>query len=256
MGGALARAIHRNEDFVLYGAVERQDHPDIAKDIGSLLGLGVIDVKLENDIRNVILATDVIIDFTWPDATLFNLEVAVDKQKAIVIGTTGFDDKQRQKLQELAPQTRTLLAPNMSLGVNIMFHLAKLAAGLLGEEYDAEIVEAHHRRKIDSPSGTALELGRRVAEAWESDLDQVRTDGRKGSLGERPYGTIGFHAVRGGDIVGEHQLIFAGPGERLEIVHRAESRDNFVRGALRAAYFLCNQTDNGLYSMADVLKLP
>jgi 4-hydroxy-tetrahydrodipicolinate reductase len=257
MGSAIVRAIAASEgEFALYGATERHDHPQLGKDVGTLLGLGPLDVPLENDLRNCLVAADAIVDFTSPDASLWHAEIAAEKGKALVVGTTGFSPAQKEKLARAAEQTRILLSPNMSLGVNVMFHLAQVAARLVGEEYDAEIVEMHHRRKVDSPSGTAMELGRRVAAAWELDLENARVDGRKGAVGERPAGQIGFHAVRGGDVIGEHHLILAGPGERLEIVHRAESRENFVRGALRAAYFLARQTENGLYSMADVLRLP
>jgi 4-hydroxy-tetrahydrodipicolinate reductase len=257
MGAAIVRAIAASEgEFALYGATERHDHPQLAKDVGVLLGLGPLDVPLENDLRNCIVASDVIIDFTAPDASLWHLDVAAEKEKAIVIGTTGFTPAQKEKIAEIAGRARVLFSPNMSLGVNVLFHLAQVAARLVGPEYDAEIVETHHRRKVDSPSGTALELGRRVAAAWELDLENARVDGRKGAVGERPAGQIGFHAVRGGDVVGEHQLILAGPGERLELVHRAESRENFVRGALRAAYFLAGRAEPGLYTMADVLSLP
>ena len=256
MGSAIAKAVAASEDLALYGATERHDHPDIGRDAGVLLGLGNLDVSLDSDLRNCILAGDVVIDFTWPEASLAHLKMAADKDKAIVIGTTGFSPEQKDRIAELAKDTRALIAPNMSLGVNILFHLAQQAATLLGNEYDAEIVEMHHRNKIDSPSGTALELGRRVAAAWETDLEDVREDGRKGAVGVRPYGQIGMHAVRGGDVVGEHRLIFAGPGERLEIGHKAESRENFVRGALRAAIYLAAQEKNGLYTMADVLRLP
>ena len=190
------------------------------------------------------------------------MDVLEERERAVIrahygLGTTAQTLTQIGASHELtAEATRVLLSPNMSLGVNVLFHLAQVAAKMVGDEYDAEIVEMHHRRKVDSPSGTALELGRRVAAAWETDLENARVDGRKGAVGERPAGEIGFHAVRGGDVVGEHRLILAGPGERLEIVHRAESRENFVRGALRAAYFLARQTENGLYTMADVLRLP
>ena len=256
MGGALARAVAHSEEFALLGATERHDHPDVGRDVGQVLGLGSLDVPLESDLRNCIVASDVVLDFTRPEGALFHLKVAVDKRKAIVIGTTGFTAEEKETLLDLAPRTRTLIAPNMSLGVNVLFHLAQLTARLLGDEYDVEIVEMHHRDKVDAPSGTALELGRRVAAVREAELDAIRTDGRAGRVGEREGGTIGFHAVRGGDVVGEHSLIFAGPGERLEIVHRISSRDNFVRGALRAAYFLCRQEEDGVYSMADVLDLP
>jgi 4-hydroxy-tetrahydrodipicolinate reductase len=255
-GSAIARQVLASDEFALFGATERHDHPDIAKDVGALLGVGNLDLFLENELVNCILATDVIIDFTWPDASMEHLKVAVEKQKAIVIGTTGFSAEQKGQIAELAPQTRALLAPNMALGVNVLFYLAGVAAKLLDTEFDCEIVEMHHRRKLDAPSGTALEIGRRVAAAWDADLDEVRVDGRRGQVGERPIGQIGFHAVRGGDVVGEHELIFAGPGERLSISHRAENRENFVRGALRAAMFLSRQTEPGLYTMADVLRLP
>jgi len=255
MGSALVRAVDASEDFELYGATEKHDHPDLAKDVGRLLLGKNLGIHLENDLRNVIVASDVIIDFTWPDASLSHLEAAVDKGKAIVIGSTGFDPEQMDRMTDLAPRTRALIAPNMGAGVNLLFALAGAAARVLGNEYDAEIVEAHHRNKIDAPSGTARELARRIAAEWDADAGEVSDYGRKGQTGEREYGRIGVHSVRGGDVVGEHTVVFAGPGERLELTHRASSRELFVRGALRAAHFLSKCTENGLYTMEDVLKL-
>ena len=254
MGRALMQYAHDNDGVEIFGATERREHPNIGQDIGRLLFGEPLDLSLEYDLRNTLLGVNAIIDFTTPDATLVNLGAAVENQIPIIIGTTGFDDKQLEQLRELGEQTRTVFSPNMSVGVNLLWKLAAMAADALGEEYDAEIVETHHRKKADSPSGTALRLAESVAGAWEREAVDIVDHGRVGVIGDRPYGRIGMHAVRGGDIVGEHTLSFFGPGEEFFIGHRATSRENFVKGAFRAAMFLQN-AQNGIYSMLDVLKL-
>ena len=254
MGRELVRYVKENDGFTLFGATERHDHPDMGKDIGRLLFGEPMELGLENDLRNTMVGANVIVDFTSPDSTLIHLDVAVQNQIPIVIGTTGFNKDQLKKLEELAPLTRTVFSPNMSMGVNLLWKLAAKAAEVLGEEFDAEIVEAHHRNKEDSPSGTAIRLAQSVAGAWEKDAFEIMDHGRQGQVGARDYGRIGMHAVRGGDVIGEHKLSFFGQGEEFFIGHRATSRTNFVKGAFRAAMFL-QSAEKGLYSMMDVLKL-
>jgi 4-hydroxy-tetrahydrodipicolinate reductase len=255
MGQALIRYICSHDGYELHGAVERHDHPDLARDIGALLLGRPLEVKLENDVRNVILGAQVVVDFTLPDAALRHAEWVAPHGIPLVVGTTGLSAKQRAKLEKLAKHAAIVLAPNMSVGVNLLFHLARHAAEVLDEEYDVEIVETHHRNKVDAPSGTALRLAEIVARQWDREEPGEYFDhGRQGSVGVREYGRIGLHAVRGGDVVGEHELHFFGPGEALTLSHRATSRDNFVKGALRAARWLQGRAP-GLYDMQDVLGL-
>jgi 4-hydroxy-tetrahydrodipicolinate reductase len=254
MGRAILQYVHAQDGLEIIGATERHDHPDISKDVGKLLFGEPNGVSLENDIRNSILGVEAIVDFTAPEATMFNLEVAADRNIPIVIGTTGFTVEQLAQMREFSEKTRVVFAPNMSVGINVLWKMAAQVAKILGEEYDAEIVEAHHRHKADAPSGTALRLAEKVAEAWDKDAAEITDHGREGMSGEREYGRIGMHAVRGGDIVGEHTLRFLGEGETFELYHRATSRENFVKGAIRAALFL-QKAEPGLYDMADVLGL-
>ncbi len=254
MGGTVVRTIHETSGIEVAGAVERPGHPLLNRDVGEVLGLGEIGVSLGGDIERVIEAGEVVIDFTNPEVSLRSLEVASVIGVAMVIGSTGFSPTQLERVSHLAEKTRCVLSPNMSVGVNLMFKLVGEIARILGEEYDVEILEAHHRFKKDSPSGTAMKLGEVVAEALNRDFPQVGVFGRKGVIGERKPQEIGMQAVRAGDIVGDHTVIFGGLGERLEVTHRAHSRDNFARGAVRAAKWAITQP-NGLYDMGDVLGL-
>ena len=206
-------------------------------------------VKITAD-ASAAASCDVLIDFTRPEGTLANLKHA----RAMVIGTTGFSAAQKKAIAEAAQRTPIVMAANFAVGVNAAYKLAETAARILGDGYDVEILEAHHRHKVDAPSGTALELGRVVAKALGRDLPQVARHGREGETGERPAKQIGFHAIRGGDIVGEHTVIFAGLGERVEVTVRSQSRMTYAAGALRAAKFLKNKAP-GLYGMTDVLGL-
>jgi 4-hydroxy-tetrahydrodipicolinate reductase len=192
----------------------------------------------------------VLIDFTRPEGTLANLKHC----KACVIGTTGFSESQQRSIQEAATRIPIVMSPNFAVGVNVVFRLAEIAARALGEAYDVEIIEAHHRHKVDAPSGTALKLGEIIAFSLKRDLQKVAQHGRHGETGERPAGQIGFHAIRGGDIVGEHTVLFAGAGERVEVTVRSQSRMTYALGALRAAKFLGSRPP-GLYDMGDVLGL-
>jgi 4-hydroxy-tetrahydrodipicolinate reductase len=249
MGGAVVRAIQQSGDFRLVAAVDRPGSARIGKDAGEISGIPVTD-KLDF----VPKPHMVIIDFTNPEATLNILSAATRKRIPAVIATTGFSPKQLAEIKRLARRTPTLLSANTSLGVNVLVSLVAKTAQMLGEDYDVEIIEAHHRFKKDAPSGTAIALGRSVANALKRDLDKVAINGRKGIVGERGKKEIALLSVRAGDIVGEHTVIFGGIGERIELIHRAHSRDTFARGALRAAQWLARRKP-GLYSMQDVLGL-
>jgi 4-hydroxy-tetrahydrodipicolinate reductase len=252
MGGRVIHIIKETPSVKLFRAIERSDHPSVGKDIGEVIGLGKMGVILESSLKKG--GGDVIINFSSPQASLESLEFAKRAGLAIVIGTTGLSPEQMNKVKELSKSVRCVLAPNMSVGMNLMFRIVQDVARVLGPEYDIEILEAHHRLKKDSPSGTAVKLGELIAGAIGRNLNQVGVYGRKGMIGERTKEEIGMQVVRAGDIVGEHTVLFGGIGERLEIIHRAHSRDNFARGAIKAALWIVNQP-NGLYDMQDVLGL-
>lgn len=252
MGSRIIHIIRETPSVSLYRAVERPDHPSIGRDIGEVIGSGKIGIPLEGELRRD--GGDVIINFTNPKTSIESLEFAKDTGSAIVIGTTGFNQEQIDRIKELSRNVRCVLSPNMSVGVNVMFKIVQEVAQVLGSEYDIEILEAHHHLKKDSPSGTALKLGELTANAIGRDFHRVGVYGRKGLVGERTKEEIGIQVIRAGDIVGEHTVLFGGIGERLEITHRAHSRDNFARGAVRAALWVVNQP-NGLYDMQDVLGL-
>lgn len=251
MGGRMIHLINETPSMELYQAVERKDHPSIGRDIGEISGLGKLGIPLEGDLKR---GGHVILDFTNPRTSLESLRIAEENGLAIVIGTTGLNAEQMERVKELCKNVRCVLSPNMSVGMNVMFRIVQEVARVLGPEYDVEILEAHHRMKKDSPSGTALRLGELIARASGRDFGRVGVYGRKGMVGERTREEIGMQVVRAGDIVGEHTVLFGGMGERLEIIHRAHSRDNFARGAIRAALWVVNQP-NGLYDMQDVLGL-
>jgi len=252
MGGRTIHIIQESPSIKLFRAIERPDHPSIGKDIGEIIGLGKLGVPLEATLQKE--GGDVIINFSNPQASLESLEFAHKTGLAIIIGTTGLSSEQMNRVKELSRGTRCVMAPNMSVGMNVMFRIVQEIARVLGPEYDIEILEAHHRLKKDSPSGTAVKLGELIAKAVGRDFGQVGVYGRKGMVGERTKDEIGMQVIRAGDIVGDHTVLFGGIGERLEITHRAHSRDNFARGAVRAALWVVNQP-NGLYDMQDVLGL-
>lgn len=251
MGARLVHIIQETAGIKLFRAIERPDHPSIGKDIGEIVGLGNLGIPLEGRLRE---GGDVIINFSSPQASLESLEFANQAGLAIVIGTTGLSPEQMERVRELSKGTRCVMAPNMSVGMNVMFRIVQEIARVLGPDYDIEILEAHHRLKKDSPSGTAVRLGELIASALDRDFGKVGVYGRKGMVGERKREEIGMQVIRAGDIVGEHTVLFGGIGERLEITHRAHSRDNFARGAVRAALWVVGQP-NGLYDMQDVLGL-
>jgi len=252
MGGAVIRAVQQSADVKLVAAIDRPGSPRIGKDAGELSGAGSAGILVGGQIVTALKPKSVIIDFTSPEASLGYLKEAAKHRIPIVIATTGFDAKQLNAIKRLARRTPTLLSANTSLGVNVLVSLLGKAAKMLGDAYDVEIVEAHHRFKKDAPSGTALALGRAVAKALDRDLDKVGINGRKGMIGARGSKEIALLSVRAGDIVGEHTVIFGGIGERLEFIHRAHSRDTFAHGAIRAAQWLAGKKP-GLYGMPDML---
>ncbi|HEX5612838.1 MAG TPA: 4-hydroxy-tetrahydrodipicolinate reductase [Burkholderiales bacterium] len=246
MGRTLIDAVAADASLTLAAAFDVAGSPAI----GTVLG----GVTIGSDVRRALAAADVMIDFTRPEGTLAHTEACLAAGKSMVIGTTGFTSEQTARIAQAARKIPIVMSPNFAVGVNVVFRLAEIAALALGDAYDVEIVEAHHRQKIDAPSGTALALGRVIAKALDRELDQVAMHGRSGDVGARPAKQIGFHAVRGGDIVGEHMVIFAGTGERVEVAVRSQSRMTYAGGALRAAKFLAGKA-NGLYDMREVLAL-
>ena len=254
MGRSLINACDQSESCQLSAAIEHEGNPLIGGDAGDIVGIGALDVKLVDKLSEVADQFDVLIDFSSPDATLDNLAFCIANGKSIVIGTTGFSDEQKQHISDAAKRISVVFAPNMSVGVNLCFKLLDMAARVLGDDVDIEVIEAHHRHKVDAPSGTALRMGEVVADALGRNLDECAVYGREGISGERDRKTIGFETIRAGDIVGDHTVMFAGEGERVEITHKASSRMTFANGAVRAAIWLKGQ-QAGLYDMQDVLGL-
>jgi 4-hydroxy-tetrahydrodipicolinate reductase len=254
MGRALIAACDMNEQTRLSAAIERPGHTLVGSDAGDLAGLGPLNVTVSDDLEAAVTGFDTLIDFTSPQSTLQNLETCVKHGKNIVIGTTGFDDAGKQKITEAAESIGVVFAPNMSVGVNLCLKLLDTAARILGDEVDIEVIEAHHRHKVDAPSGTAIRMGEVVATALGRDLSDCAVYGREGITGARDRKTIGFETIRAGDIVGDHTVLFAAEGERIEITHKASSRMTFANGAVRAASWV-QQQPAGLYDMQDVLGL-
>ncbi len=252
MGKTLVQAIAEVKDLHLGAALERQDSTLLGADAGELAGVGPAGVAVTASLAEASEAFDVLIDFSVPPATLAALEVCREHGRGMVIGTTGFDAEGLGRIRSAAESIPIMMAPNMSVGVNLCFKLMEMAAGVLGDDVDIEVIEAHHRDKIDAPSGTAVRMGEIIAATLGRDLDAVAVYGRQGITGARERRTIGFETIRAGDIVGEHTVLFAGNGERIEITHRAQSRMNFAQGALRAVRFLSGES-SGLYDMQDVL---
>jgi 4-hydroxy-tetrahydrodipicolinate reductase len=253
MGRMLVEAVLDAADTELAGALEVAGSPAIGRDAGEFAGRHT-GVKVTGSVDEGLARARFLIDFTRPEGTLAHLQACRRLGVGMVIGTTGFDEAGRQAIRDAARSIPILFAPNMSVGVNATFKLLEVAAKILSEGYDIEIVEAHHRHKVDAPSGTALRMGEVIAGALGRDLSKVAVYGREGLTGERDPSTIGFATVRGGDIVGDHTVMFAGIGERIEITHRSSSRATYAQGALRACRFLADR-DSGLYDMQDVLGL-
>ena len=246
MGQALVEALRGDRELQLAAALEAAGNPALGAKIGA--------VSVTSDVRAALAASDVLIDFTRPEGTLEHLRACRAARKAMVIGTTGFSAAQNSEIEDAAGALPIVMAANFAVGVNALFSLAESAARILGDGYDVEIIEAHHRHKVDAPSGTALQLGKAVASVLGRDLGKDAVHGRRGEPGARPAREIGFHAVRGGDIVGEHTVLFAGIGERVELTVRSQSRATYAAGALRAARWLRGRKP-GLYDMQDVLGL-
>lgn len=254
MGRSLIRAAHQADGLEVTVALEHPDSSLLGSDAGELAGIGRLGVAVGADIHAALDDFDVLIDFTRPEPTLANLDACRTVGRRMVIGTTGFSDEQKAQIASAANDIAVVFAPNMSVGVNLCLKLLDVAARVLGDEVDIEIIEAHHRHKVDAPSGTALRMGEVVADALGRNLKDCAVYGRVGDTGERARKTIGFETIRAGDIVGEHTVLFAGDGERVEITHKASSRMTFANGAVRAAGWLMAH-DAGLFDMQDVLGL-
>ena len=254
MGRNLIDACQQTDGLQLGAATERAGHDLTGSDAGLIAGVGELGVAIGDDLESVIDQFDVLIDFTAPAASLQHLEICRRHGKRMVIGTTGFSDEQKQQIKAASKEIAVVFAPNMSVGVNLCLKLLDIAARVLGDEVDIEIIEAHHRHKVDAPSGTALRMGEVIADALGRDLKTCAVYGREGIIGARERKTIGFETIRAGDIVGEHTVMFAAEGERVEVTHKASSRMTFASGAARAAGWLMSQP-NELYDMQDVLGL-
>ncbi len=254
MGRAIYRLLDGEDNIEIVGATEIDIHPEIGKDVGLVVGSGEIGVSINSDIQSTSTEADVIVDFTTPNSTLSNAKFASSNGIAMVIGTTGFDEDQKKDLEALASSFPCVFSPNMSIGVNVMFEATKKLAEILGDDYDLEIIEAHHKHKVDAPSGTALRLGEAAAEGLGRDFNSVARFERHGVIGERKEKEIGMQTIRAGDIVGEHTIMFCGAGERIELTHRAMSRDNFAKGVVRAVKWIPGKS-SGIYTMKEVLGL-
>jgi 4-hydroxy-tetrahydrodipicolinate reductase len=254
MGSKVAQLIHQNKDIELVEIIESPSHPEIGKDWGIAVGLGETGIIIKDNLEEIIQSTDQVVEFTNPKVSLQHLEIVSKYKKAMITGTTGFLPEETDKIKNLASDIPFLLSPNMSLGVNLLFKLAAEVAATLNDDYDIEIIEAHHRFKKDAPSGTAKKLAQEIAKAKGVNLDEVVIYGREGIIGERKKGEIGIHSIRSGDITGEHTVMFTALGERLELTHKAHSRDTFAYGTIQAIKFMDGKP-TGFYEMKDVLNI-
>lgn len=254
MGRTLIQAVTAADGMTLAAATEAPDSTLVGADAGELAGVGKLGVMVSHSLTKVVDAFDVVIDFTGPTATMVHLDVCRKHGKAMVIGTTGLNEANKAAIKAAAKDIGIVFAPNMSVGVNLCFRLLELAARVMGEDTDIEIIEAHHRHKVDAPSGTALRMGEVIADALGRNLKEVAVYGREGQTGPRDPQTIGFETIRAGDVVGEHTVWFATEGERVEITHKASSRMTFAKGAARAAAWVVGH-ERGLFDMQDVLGL-
>jgi 4-hydroxy-tetrahydrodipicolinate reductase len=253
MGRMLIETVLKDANATLAGALDKTGSPQLGQDAGAFLGQET-GVTLTDNIEQVFANADLLIDFTRPEGTLVHLEAALRHNVKMVVGTTGFDDDQKAQLRAAGEKIGIVFAPNMSVGVNVTLKLLEFAARHFAEGYDIEIIEAHHRHKVDAPSGTALAMGETIAHALGRELKECAVYGREGVTGERDPSTIGFAAIRGGDIVGDHTVLFAGIGERVEITHKSANRLSYAQGSLRAAHFLAGH-ERGFFDMQDVLGL-
>lgn len=254
MGSRLVSLIKDSSMLSLAGAVEGKGHHGVGEDAGETAGCGKIGVPITDDLTPLLERGEVVIDFSAPEATLNHLRLVAQHRRSMVIGTTGLTPSELDELKSLTVHVPCVFSPNMSVGINLIYKVISEMAKTLGEDYDIEVIEAHHRLKKDAPSGTALKIAEVLARAVNRDLDKVGVYARKGLIGERKQQEIGVQTVRAGDIVGDHTILFGGLGERIELTHRASSRDTFARGALRAACWVVRQPP-GLYDMMDVLEL-
>lgn len=254
MGRMVARCVDQTEGCELAGGTDRADCGAIGRDLGELAGIGPRDLIISDDPVAMIAKTDAVIDFTTPEALLRHAELAAQAEAGYVVGTTGLGAEQQAALERAGLHTAVVQAANMSLGVNLLLALVERVGGALDSDYDIEIVEMHHRHKVDAPSGTALALGRAAAKGRGIDLEKAAQKVRDGHTGPRRRGDIGFATLRGGDVVGDHTVVFAADGERIELTHKASTREVFARGAIRAALW-CRGKPPGLYTMRDVLGL-
>ncbi|MFH0265800.1 4-hydroxy-tetrahydrodipicolinate reductase [Vibrio rumoiensis] len=254
MGRNLVKATHLNSDAQIGTGSERPSSSLVGVDLGELIGEGKFDVSIVSDLTQVIDQFDVIVDFTAPVSTLVNIELCKQHNKKIVIGTTGFSEEEKALIDQASQDIAIVMAPNYSVGVNLMFKLLEKAAKVMGDYCDIEVIEAHHRHKVDAPSGTALGMGEAIAGAMGNKLSDVAVYAREGITGERTKDEIGFATIRAGDIIGEHTAMFADLGERVEITHKATDRMTFANGAIKAAVWL-EQQPSGFYTMQDVLGL-
>jgi 4-hydroxy-tetrahydrodipicolinate reductase len=254
MGKTLIQAINEDPQTVLAAGIVEPSSSLVGVDLGELAGVGKLGVAASGSVKEVLDDFEVLIDFTTIETTLTNAELCAQSGKQLIVGTTGLNDEQKAQLAAAGEKTPIVFAPNMSVGVNLCFKLLEMAAAALGDDYDVEIVEAHHRHKVDAPSGTALGMGEAVAKALGRDLKEVAVYGREGHTGARDPKTIGFATMRVGDVVGDHTVVFGTEGERVEITHKASSRMTFAKGAVRASKWL-QAKPAGLYSMQDVLNL-
>jgi 4-hydroxy-tetrahydrodipicolinate reductase len=254
MGCRLVALVRDSTALTLAGAIEEPGHHMLGEDAGETAGAGRAGIAITDNLSALMDRGEVVIDFTSPDATLQHLRIVAQHRRAMVIGTTGFSAAELDEVRSLARQVPCVCSPNMSVGVNLIYKVIGEMAKTLGDDYDIEVIEAHHRLKKDAPSGTALKIAEVLARSVNRDLNQVGVYARKGLIGERKKGEIGIQSIRAGDIVGDHTIIFGGMGERIEVTHRASSRDTFARGALRAARWVVRQPP-GLYDMMDVLGL-
>ncbi|MDA1192612.1 MAG: 4-hydroxy-tetrahydrodipicolinate reductase [Candidatus Poribacteria bacterium] len=252
MGRMIVAGVSRRENMEVVGAVDATGSPVLGQDAGSLAGIGEIGVPVVDSLEKVIAQGDVVIEFTLPEATLTNLRTVVRHGKRMVIATTGFDENQLKELDALTAQIPSVMAPNYSVGLNALLKAVSIVAETLGDDYDIEIVEAHHNQKVDAPSGTAVRIAEVAAAGVNRNLNEVAVYGREGIVGKRTQKEIGIHAVRGGDIVGDHTIYFVGAGERVELTHRAQSRETFANGAIRAAAWVMT-APKGRHTIEDVL---
>jgi 4-hydroxy-tetrahydrodipicolinate reductase len=254
MASKVARLALQDDQIELCGIIESPNHPSIGEDWGIVMGIGKTGITISDKLEDSIQGTDQIVEFTNPEVSLQHLKIAADFKKTMVIGTTGFSPEAIEEMKQIAENTPCLFSPNMSLGVNLLFKFAADIALSLGDGYDIEIVESHHRFKKDAPSGTAKKIAREIAKAKNIHLEDVAIYGREGMIGERKKGEIAIHSIRGGDITGEHTIIYTALGERVELTHRAHSRDTFAHGTIKAIKFMEGKS-SGFYEMKDVLKL-